>query len=104
MLVGYQAEGTRGRRLLDGEPTVRMFGIDVPVKCNVTKIDGLSAHGDQSELIQWLGGFTNKPKMTFLVHGEVESARAFAKKINEDMGWNTFVPEYLESFHLFEGI
>ena len=104
LLAGYQAVGTRGRRLQDGEETIKMFGVHVPVKCTVATIDGLSAHADQTELMDWLKGFKQKPKMTFCVHGEDDSANAFAQKISKELGWNCFVPDYLESVSLFEGI
>ena len=104
VIVGYQPEGTRGRRLLDGEPTVRIYGVDVPVKAKIHQIEGLSAHADQDELIDWAEGFCDKPKKTFIVHGEQKSAAALAQKLHEELGWNTIIPQYLESFVLFEGI
>jgi len=103
LFAGFQAEGSRGRRILEGEPTVKIFGEDVPVKCQVREINGLSAHADQQELLRWLGGFKHSPKMTFITHGEIESATIFSKKI-EEMGWETIIPNYLESFELFNGI
>ncbi|WP_373521617.1 MBL fold metallo-hydrolase RNA specificity domain-containing protein [Aquiflexum sp.] len=104
IFVGYQAEGTRGRSILDGEKTVRMYGIDVPVKAKTFYIEGLSAHADQEELMEWAEGFTNKPKMTFLVHGEKEASESLAQRLREELDWNPIVPEYLESFELFDGI
>jgi len=105
LFVGYQAEGTRGRRILDGEPESRIFGIDVDVKCNIKQIDGLSAHADQSELLQWASRIKSAPKMTFIVHGELESSKTMASKLNEELDWpNVVIPEYLESFELFTGI
>jgi metallo-beta-lactamase family protein len=103
LFAGYQAEGSRGRRILEGEPSVKIFGEEVPVKCQVKVINGLSAHADQSELLRWLGNIKNSPKMTFITHGEIKSATTFSGKI-EEMGWNTIIPEYLESFELFNGI
>ncbi len=103
LFAGFQAEGSRGRRILEGEPFVKIFGEEVPVKCQVRVINGLSAHADQSELLQWLGNFKESPKMTFITHGEMEAATTFSKKI-EEMGWKTIIPEYLESFELFNGI
>ena len=103
LFAGYQAEGSRGRRMMDGEPTVKIFGEDVSVKCQVRVINGLSAHADQSELLRWLGNFKESPKMTFITHGELESATTLAKKMKEK-GWNTIIPEYLESVELFSGI
>jgi len=103
LFAGYQAEGSRGRRILEGEPTVKIFGEEIPVKCQVRVINGLSAHADQSELLRWLKNFKGSPKMTFVTHGELESATSFSKKI-EEMGWNSIIPEYLEAFELFNGI
>jgi len=104
IIVGFQAEGTRGRRLLDGEQSVRIYGIEVPVKAKIYKIEGLSAHADQDELMDWAEGFCDKPKLTFIVHGEKESSEALSVKLKDELGWNTVIPQYLESFELFKGI
>lgn len=104
LFAGYQAVGTRGRNMEDGEKTVRIFGQDVPVRCRVRKVSGLSAHADQAELLRWLKGFKKPPKMTFITHGEPATAKAFAETITKQLGWNTTVPQYLESVSLFEGI
>lgn len=104
LIAGYQAEGTRGRRILEGEESVRIFGQNVPVNCHVEVIHGLSAHADQIELFAWLGGIQHSPKMTFVVHGEEESAKVMRQKIEDDLGWNVFVPKYLEAVKLFSGI
>ncbi|HNV28482.1 MAG TPA: MBL fold metallo-hydrolase [Cyclobacteriaceae bacterium] len=103
LLAGYQAEGSRGRRIQDGEPIVKIFGEEVPVRCHVKTIHGLSAHADQNELLQWLSNFKQSPKRVFITHGEIESTTTLAGKI-EAMGWETIIPEYLESFDLFNGI
>lgn len=104
LFVGYQAEGTRGRRILDGEEQVKMFGYEIPVVCHVEKIEGLSAHADRSELLAWLEHFDGHPKHTFVVHGEPKTSKAFAKSVHEIYGWNASVPEYKESVELFRGI
>ena len=104
IIVGYQAQETRGRRLLDGDPSIRIYGEEVPVSAKIYPIEGLSAHADQEELMDWAEGFTEKPKYTFVVHGEPKSAEALAYKLKEELGWNTLLPNYLESFVLFEGI
>lgn len=103
LIAGYQAEGSRGRRLQDGEEFIKIFGEEVPVRCSVKTIHGLSAHADQAELLQWLSNFKESPKMTFITHGEKTSAQTLAAKI-ESMGWKTTIPEYLETFQLFSGI
>ena len=104
LFVGYQAKGTRGRRILEGEPTIRIFGQDVPVKCQMEVLDGLSAHADKEELFQWMRGIKNTPKMTFIVHGEPSEADPFAQSIRETLGWNVSIPDYLESHVLFDHI
>lgn len=104
IFVGYQAEGTRGRRILDGEKTSRMYGIEVPIKAKTYYIEGLSAHADQEELMEWAEGFVSKPKMAFMVHGEKEASEALSIRLKDELEWNTIVPEYLESFVLFDGL
>jgi metallo-beta-lactamase family protein len=104
LLAGYQAEGSRGRRLLEGEKTLRIFGEDVPVNCRVRELHGLSAHADQPELIRWLGTVKKSPKFTFVTHGELESATAFSSLIETQLKWKTVIPDYLQSMTLFEGI
>ena len=102
LFVGYQAEGTRGRRILDGEPKVKMFGYEIPVLCHVEHIDGLSAHGDRTDLLKWLGYFRVKPDFTFVVHGEKDASMDFSHTIEEKYGWKTLVPEYDSEKLLYE--
>jgi metallo-beta-lactamase family protein len=104
MIVGYQAVGTRGRRILEGEKFAKIFGQLVPVNCHVEEVRGLSAHADQVELKEWLKGFEESPKMTFVIHGEENSAEAMKTWIERDFGWNVIVPNYLENVELFRGI
>ena len=103
LFVGYQAEGTRGRDILNGAASVWIFGIEVPVKCAVREIHGLSAHADQVELMNWVSHFESSPKMTFVTHGEMDSATTLQTMIKAK-GWNCIIPEYLESFELFTSI
>ena len=102
LFVGYQAIGTRGRKILDGEPHIRMFGRDVPVNCNIRQISGLSAHADRSELLRWLGNFSKSPDHVFITHGEPEAANALAGALASQRGWDPVVPDYLEWHPLFE--
>jgi metallo-beta-lactamase family protein len=104
IVVGYQAEGTRGRRIVDGETAIKIMGQMVSVKARVEQIDGLSAHADQTELLFWLKHFQDKPKFTFLVHGEPHGLLAFQSVIKTELGWDAIIPAYLESFVLFKGI
>jgi metallo-beta-lactamase family protein len=104
LIVGYQAEGTRGRRILEGEEEIRIFGQMVKVRCAVEFVDGLSAHADRAELIDWLSHFKDAPKMTFVVHGEKQASEALRQTIENDFGWNVKCPAYLDSEDLFQGI
>ncbi|SHJ81768.1 metallo-beta-lactamase family protein [Hymenobacter daecheongensis DSM 21074] len=105
LLIGYQAEGTRGRSLQEGATAIKMFGEMVPVRCHVAQLDGFSAHADRQELLHWLGNFRQPPKRTFIVHGEPAAAEALAHTLRQDRGWpNVTVPDYLEKQLLFEGI
>ncbi len=104
LFVGYQARGTRGRRILDEEETIRIFGQDVPRKMQVRRIDGLSAHADKSELLRWVNTLKEYPKRTFLVHGEVDSAEVMQQSLQE-VGWaNVHIPDYQEQHTLFAEI
>jgi metallo-beta-lactamase family protein len=96
LLVGYQAEGTRGRLLLDGAPAIKIHGQEVPVHAQVHMVDGFSAHADEAEILRWLGGFTRPPQRLFLVHGEPESRTALARAIQERFGWRAELPEHGE--------
>ncbi|MEP2026191.1 MAG: MBL fold metallo-hydrolase [Reichenbachiella sp.] len=105
LFAGYQAIGSRGRKILEGDKTSRIFGLEVQVNCKVEQLGGLSAHADQSELMRWASQISEPPKFTFVIHGEPESSKKFAKKLNENLAWpNVIVPKYLESFELFRGI
>ncbi|MGB3180279.1 MAG: MBL fold metallo-hydrolase [Cyclobacteriaceae bacterium] len=104
MFVGFQPKGTRGRAIQEGEVAVKIFGLPVPVRCGIADIDGLSAHADKSELHRWLSGFTESPKMTFIVHGEIKSAEALHTHITKELKWQASIPDYLETYTLFEGI
>jgi len=104
IFVGYQAEGTRGRRLVDGEPEIRIYGDSIPVKAKIYSIEGLSAHADQNELMDWAEGFVERPKVAFVVHGEEQAAQTLANKLKNELGWNAIIPNYLESVLLFDGI
>lgn len=91
LLVGYQAQGTRGRALLEGARQLRMHGQEVPIRAQVEVIDGLSAHADQSELLRWLSGFRRPPEKTYVVHGEDGPAQALAAAVSARLGWDVEV-------------
>jgi metallo-beta-lactamase family protein len=100
VFVGFQAAGTTGRRIQNGEPEVKIMGQWIPVRCRITKIGGFSAHADYQEILNWLQGLSNGPRMTFLTHGEPESAEAMAGHIRDTFGWSTNVPQYGDKFEL----
>lgn len=93
LLAGYQAEGTRGRKLLEGAETLKIYGKHYPVKAEVTNLEVLSAHADQTELLDWMSELNEAPKNIFIVHGEERSATAFAAKVKERFGWESEIPE-----------
>ena len=93
LLVGYQAEGTRGRNLLEGASEIKLYGKQYSVKAKTVNIEGLSAHADQSELINWLSQIKNKPEHIFIVHGEKEGAEGLKNKIKEVYGWESEIPQ-----------
>jgi metallo-beta-lactamase family protein len=101
LLGGYMAPGTRGRALMDGKPTLRLHGVDIPVRANVVRIPALSGHADRRELLRWLEPLP-PPKLTFLTHGELHSANSLASELSRVRGWNTVVPKQGESFELPE--
>ena len=92
VFIGFQAEGTLGRRLVDGEKHVRLFGEEHTVRASVHTIGGLSAHADRDALLSWLGHFTAAPSRTFVVHGESATACGFADTIAEKLGWSVEAP------------
>jgi metallo-beta-lactamase family protein len=92
MLVGYQAEGTRGRKLVEGAKEVKFYGKYYPVEAEVVLVEGLSAHGDQKDLLNWLSELKQKPKKIFLVHGENEAADTLRTKIFDAYGFDATVP------------
>jgi metallo-beta-lactamase family protein len=100
LFVGFQAEGTLGRKLVDGDTSVRILGEDVTVRAKVEMIASLSAHADANEIMSWLGGFQSPPKQTFVVHGEPPASEALRSRIANQLGWNATIPKYLEEFDL----
>jgi metallo-beta-lactamase family protein len=100
VFVGYQAAGTTGRRILDGQREVKIMGEFVPVRCHVERVGGFSAHADWKEVLRWLEGMPGQPRRAFLTHGEPEAAAAMAGHIKERFGWTVEVPQYGEQFEL----
>jgi len=93
LLVGFLAEGTRGRQLLEGAHEIRLFGKYYPVKASIYHLESLSAHADQRELLEWIGAIKNIPEKVFLIHGEPTALDAFRVKIRDVHGWKAEIPK-----------
>ncbi len=100
LFIGYQATGTRGRSILEGNKSVKIHGTHIPVEAKIENITGFSGHGDYNEILAWLMGFNRPPEKTFIVHGEPESSIAMAEKIRKQFGWDVTIPQFGESFEL----
>ena len=100
LLAGYQAEGTRGRSLLDGASEIKFFGKYHTVKCRVEILQGLSGHAGQEELIDWISDLENKPEATFLVHGEPRPLESLQRKLNKNLGVKATIPTLFEIFEV----
>jgi metallo-beta-lactamase family protein len=92
LLVGFQAEGTRGRLLLEGASQLRIYGKDYKVKAGVHHVESLSAHADQAELLNWVSAIRNVPEKTFLVHGEAEASSSLSAQIKARFNWPVTIP------------
>ncbi|MCI8347884.1 MAG: MBL fold metallo-hydrolase [Firmicutes bacterium] len=103
VFVGYQAEGTLGRMLVQGAKEVKLFGETVVVNAQIHNLEGFSGHADQKGLLDWLSGFQQKPKQIFLVHGELNSKQDFAKLIHENLGYDPVVIMQNSEFELETG-
>ncbi|MBL4664053.1 MAG: MBL fold metallo-hydrolase [Flavobacteriaceae bacterium] len=101
LLVGYQAEGTRGRQLQEGAHEIKFFGKYFPVKAKVYHLQSLSAHADQNEIFDWLDNIRNIPEQVFLIHGEPTSLDALRVKLENTLGWKPKVPKLNEVIEIF---
>ena len=100
ILAGFQAEGTRGRLLLDGARTIKMLGRYIPVRAEVVNVPAFSVHADREEILGWLRGAPREPGTAFVVHGEPAAAASLRDAIERDLGWAAAVPRYLEQVRL----
>ncbi|HEX5753955.1 MAG TPA: MBL fold metallo-hydrolase [Archangium sp.] len=99
LFVGYQSEGSRGRRMLDGEKEIKIHGQMVRVEAEIRTVSGFSAHADWTETLRWMDGFESPPHQTLLVHGEPSALQALKGRV-EARGWPAYIPEYLEKVEL----
>ena len=86
--------------MIDGKPTVKIHGREIPIKAEVAQISGFSGHADYQEICAWLMGFNRPPKKTFLIHGEPEASTALAERIRKQFGWAVVIPKLGESYEL----
>jgi metallo-beta-lactamase family protein len=100
LFAGYQPGGPRGARLEGGATSVRIFGEDVPVRAEVASLEDLSAHADGQELVDWMRGFRQAPRRTFITHGEPAAADAMRLRIERELHWKCHMPFYLEQVAL----
>lgn len=100
VLVGYQAAGTRGRRLLEGAGELKLLGRYVPVRAEVVDAGGFSVHADGAELLAWARGLATPPRVAYPVHGEPESAEALRRALATELGWSAVVPRHGERVRL----
>ena len=96
LLVGYQAEGTRGRQLLEGAHEIKFFGKYYPVNATVKHLESLSAHADQEDLLNWMSNIKNIPENVYLIHGEPMALDTFRVKIKDTFHWNISIPKLLD--------
>lgn len=100
IFVGFQAQGTLGRRIVEGAKKVKIFGEEIAVNARIYTIGGLSAHADRDELLDWLGKFKKKPRRVFVMHGEEETALNFAETITAKFKLDTYAPNILEEIRI----
>ncbi|CCN23593.1 conserved hypothetical protein [Bordetella bronchiseptica 1289] len=92
LFAGFQAAGTRGRKLLDGATETRIYGQWMPVRAEVAELPMLSAHADSDELMRWLADFQEAPRRVFIVHGEPQASQALRERIQRELNWQAIVP------------
>lgn len=103
LFVGYQAVGTLGRALHDGAKSVKLFGEEINVQAEISWLPGVSGHADKDGLIAWLKGFSKKPDMVFVNHGDPDACESFTACLKNELGYNAFAPYSGTSFDLAEG-
>ena len=108
LFVGFQAEGTLGKRILSGERIVKIFGEEIAVNAEVRYLDAFSGHADKNGLLEWIRKMNKKPSNIFLVHGEYSGQQALKASIEEEFGIKTIIPDFEETYtadgKLLEGV
>jgi metallo-beta-lactamase family protein len=100
VFVGYQANGTLGRRIKEGEKVVKIFGEEIRVNAKICSLEGFSGHADKEGIIRWIKSFKKRPQKIFVVHGEEEATEEISKKIEEELKIKTHIPELGETLSI----
>lgn len=100
ILIGFQAQGTRGFTIKSGAPEVKIFGQIIPIRAQVAAFEQFSDHADTPELLEWLGTFANQPKVTYLVHGDPAASSQLRETMDKQLGWNVRVAQYMEKVEM----
>jgi len=100
VFVGYQAEGTLGRKIKEGEKVVKIFGEEIQVNAEIHSLEGFSGHADKEGIMWWIKGFKNQPQKIFVVHGEEEATEEVSRKIEEELKIKTHIPELGETLSI----
>src|SRR5690606_29576116 len=100
LLSGYQAGGTRGAALRDGQRTLRMFGRNVDIRAEVVQLQSFSAHADADEILAWLARSETPPSAIYVTHGEPTAADTLRARMRRELGWNARVPDQMECVDL----
>lgn len=100
LFTGYQAAGTRGARMVNGERQIKIYGEMIPINARVEVISSASAHADYQEILDWCSKFSQPPKEVFITHGELESANSLKSKLIKQFGWTCVVPHYQQTVTL----
>jgi metallo-beta-lactamase family protein len=104
VIIGYQAEGTLGRRIVDGAKTVRLFGEEIAVKAHIHTLGGFSAHADQKGLLDWVFHLRNPRLEVFINHGEEKISMGLSQLVSERFRFKTSVPQWREKRVLFRDV
>lgn len=97
LFTGFQADGTRGDRIIKGEKMIKIHGNMHSLRANVESLENISAHADYEEILNWLSNFKTPPTETFITHGNHEAAQSLKKKIEQQLGWTVTIPKYLDT-------
>ena len=103
LFVGYQAAGSVGRKLVDGEPVVKLFGEEIQVHANIRQMEGISGHADRDMLLNWLGAMNTAPKCVFVNHGDTEVCDRFVSIVEGKLGFQAIAPYSGDGYDLITG-